>query len=301
MLLCFIDYAIIDLYIFITVYIDPPVLKLDVRQCNPVLGSLYNTSMLPLQDDTVLVCHEKDNKHHVSRLSDRGDVIRNLITHDTGIFAQLFSDKNITGIILMSEDECLVLHQYGRLQRVRIEDGQVLGSGYKVPKVEYLNDGIRIDDDQVLLVDKDKGEVITYNLKTRNKHVVIDKLRVPTSVDKAVTDQGVFYIVSEQLAHTIRVYNDRWRLVTSIGGRGGDDGRLNNPQTARVLPDNTIIVIDYSNHRISRFTIQGDFIDHVIKQSDGIRYPTRLAVQYPYVWVSGGGYHYNIKCYQINT
>ena len=263
---------------------DPPILKLDVRQCNPDLGSLYN--MLPLQDGTVLVYHIKDNKHHVIRLSDRGDVIKKLIT----------THKDIRGFILMSNNECLILHYNGSLQSVRIEDGQVLGSGYKVPDVGGLYDGIRIDDDQVLLVDVIKGEVITYNMKTRNKHVVIDKLIDPTSVDKAVTDQGVFYIVNESGAHTVRVYNDRWRLVRSIGGRGGSDGRLNYPDTARVLPDNTILVTDWNNHRISRFTIQGDFIDHVIKQSDEIWRPTRLAVQYPYVWVAGD---WNIKCYQI--
>ena len=258
-------------------------MKLDYKSSNPDLGPLYN--MLPLQDGTVLLYHYKDNKRHVIRLSDRGEVIRKLIT----------TDKLIIGFILMSNNECLILHRDGSLQRVRIEDGQVLGSGYKVPDVGWLWDGIRIDDDQVLLVDY-KGEVITYNMKTRNKHVVIDKLNHPTSVDKAVTDQGVFYIVNEDRAHTVSVYNDRWRLVTSIGGLGDSDGQLNRPDAARVLPDNTVIVTDCDNNRISRFTIQGDFIDHVIKQSDGISLPTRLAVQYPYVWVS---YCDNIKCYQI--
>ena len=260
-------------------------MKLDYKSSNPNLGRLYN--MLPLQDGTVLVCHYKNRKHHVIRLSDRGDVIRKLITTDK---------DTITGFILMSNNEFLILHEDGSLQCVRIEDRQVLGSGYEVPDVGGLYDGIRIDDDQVLLVDCNKGKVITYNMKTRNKHVVINKLNHPTSVDKAVTDQGVFYIVNEEGAHTVRVYNDRGRLVTSIGGQGGGDGRLSRPDSAKVLPDNTIIVTDYDNHRISRFTIQGDFIDHVIKQSDGISHPRRLAVQYPYVWVAGD---YNIKCYQI--
>ena len=266
-------------------------MKLDVRQCNPDLGRLYN--MLPLQDGTVLVNNYKDDKDHVTRLSDRGDVIWNLIT----------TDKYIAGFILMSNNECLILHEDGSLQHIRIEDGKVLGSGYKVPNVGGLWDGIRIDDDQVLLLDRDKGQIFIYDLKTRNKHVIIDKLRAPTSVDKAVTDQGVFYIVNEELAHTVRVYNDRWGLVRSIGGKGGEDGRLDRPDAARVLPDNTIIVTDYGNHRISRFTIQGDFINHVIKQSDGMRNPTRLVVQYPYVWVAydddDDDYLCNIKCYHI--
>ena len=211
---------------YITAYMDHPILKLDVRQCNPDLGGLYN--MLPLQDGTVLVNNYKDNKDHVSRLSDRGDVIRKLVTTDT----------YITGFILMSNNECLILHE-DSLQRVRIEDGQVLGSRYKVPDVGVLVDGIRIDDDQILLVDSDNREVITYNMKTRNKHVVIDKLRYPTSVDKAVTDQGVFYIVNVWGADTVRVYNDRWRLVTSIGGEGDSDGRL----TTLKQPESSLLTL----------------------------------------------------------
>ena len=58
-------------------------MQLDVRECNPDLGELYN--MLPLQDGSILVRHVKDNEDYVTRLSDRGDVIRNLITTDKSI------------------------------------------------------------------------------------------------------------------------------------------------------------------------------------------------------------------------
>ena len=278
----------ISVYLYFSVKLDHhPILKLDVGASNPKLRSLY--TMLPLHDGSVLVSDYNDPlfldiKYRVIRLSDTGEILNTVLT----------TNKDIRGLIMLSNTEVLILYK-GSLQRVRIQDWKIQEE-YKVPNVKYLNDGIRIDDDQVLLVDRDKGEVITYNMKTRNKHVVIDKLRYPTSVDKAVTDQGVFYIVNEEGAHTVSVYNDRWRLVRSIGGQGDSDGRLYKPDAARVLPDNTIVVTDYWNHRISRFTIQGDFIDHVIKQSDGIRLPDRLAVQYPYVWLAGGD---NIQCYQI--
>ena len=280
----------IGFIIFITDYLDVPIVRLDVRECNPELGSVYN--MLPLQDGTVLVNHTKDEKDHLTRLSDRGDVIRNLIT----------TDKDIGGLIFWSNTECMILYTDGSLHLLRIEDGQVLGSRFKVPDVGRVYDGIKIDDDQVLLVDRDKGKILLYNMKKRNKQIVLDKLKRPTSVDKTVTDQGVFYIVNEELAHTIRVYNDRWMLVTSIGGKGHDDKCLDFPHTARVLLDKTIVVSNCWNHRITCFTIQGEFIGHVLKQSNGIKRPERLAVQYPYLWVAygdGAGCPYNIKCYQI--
>ena len=281
------------MYIYFLDKLDYPIFKLNVRASYPKLGTL--STVLPLHNGSLLVSDYKDSKYRVLRLSGTGEIINTVLT----------TDKNITGLMMLSNREVLILYRDGSLQRVRIQDWKIQKE-YKVPDVGVLWDGIRIDDDQVLLVDSDKGQIFKYDLKKRlrhifnirNKNVVIDELDDPTSVDKAVTDQGVFYIVNEEGSHTVSVYNDRWRLVTSIGGYGyGDkDERLYYPHTARVLPDNTIIVSDWGNDRISHFTLQGKFVRHVIKLSHGISYPRRLAVQYPYVWVA---YADNIKCYQI--
>ena len=64
--------------------------------------------MLPLQDCKFLICHFSD-KHHVTRLSDRGDVLGNLIS----------TDEDIRGLILFSNNNCLILHK-NSLQHVRI-------------------------------------------------------------------------------------------------------------------------------------------------------------------------------------
>ena len=264
-------------------------MKLDVKASNPDLESLWD--VLPLHDGTVLVCNKKGGKLHVIRLSDQGVVIRNLIT----------TDKDITGFILMSEIECLVLYKDGSLQTVRIEDGEILGSEKQVPDVKWLYDGLKVDDEKVLLVDRGKGEIFTYELKNGKKDVVIDKLNHPSSIDKAVTNQGVVYIVSVWGADEVHVYSDTWRMVRSIkvgSGQGRGDG-LHYSDTARVLPDNTFIVSDTGNHRVSCFTIDGDFKGHVLEESHGIRRPRKLTVQYPNVWVSYGDSPYNIKCYQI--
>ena len=253
--------------------------------------------MLPLHDGTVLISDYKETrfggpKCRVVRLSNVGTIMKTGFT----------TDEIITGFIYLSEREFLILHMNGSLKHVGTQEWKVQ-EGHQVPDVEYLCDGIRMDDDQVLLVDAQKGEIFLYDLKAKIKHVVIDELNFPSSVDKAVTDQGVFYIVNEQLAHTVHVYNDRWMLVRSIGGHGWEDGCFNTPDTSRVMPDNTVIVSDKFNHRISRFTLQGDFIQHLLQESDGIRNPDRLAVQFPYVWLSyDSPYSYSsfkIKCYKI--
>ena len=195
------------------------------------------------------------------------------------------TDKQITGLISIQDNQCLIIGSEGSLQCVEIEGGQSVGM-YQVPDVEFLYDGIRIDDDQLLLVDRNKGEVFTYDLTNGQKHTVVGKLERPTSVDKAVTDEGVIYIVNEQGSHKVRVYSENWKMLRSIGAEGeGIDGCLNLPLSSKFLADNTIIVSDRLNDRISRFTLQGDFISHLINQSHGITMPRRLAVQYPNIWV----------------
>ena len=147
----------ISVYLYFSVNLDHPILKLDVEDSNPKLGTL--STMLPLHDGSVLVSDYNnqlflDIKYRVIRLSDTGEILNTVLT----------TNKDIQGLIMLSNTEVLILYKDG-LQPVRIQDWKIQEE-YKVPNVKYLNDGIRIDDDQVLLVDSNKGEVITYNMKT---------------------------------------------------------------------------------------------------------------------------------------
>ena len=107
------------------------------------------------------------------------------------------------------------------------------------------------------------------------------------SIDIAEADDGTFiFIVVKNGACRVNVYGDNLKRIARIGGRGAADGKLDHPVSARFLPDNTIIVSDSLNKRISRSNLQDDFIEHLLTATNGIMYPERLAVQYPNVWVA---------------
>ena len=234
-------------------------------------------------DGSLLVYNYKNGKHGVTRVSHSGAVLGNLLT----------TQKGIRNFILLRNNELLILHSDGTIPHVKIQDGTKLGQ-LKVPNVKWLDHGIAVDNDNILLVDNIKGEVIMYNIHNGQKNVVLKQLSMPSSIDKAVTGQGCQYIVCMENAHSVHVYSQNWELVTVIGERGRSDGKLDCPQSALVLPDNTIIVSDYGNNRVCRFTLTGRFLGHVLECLHGK--PRKLALQYPDLWISYGD---NIKCFQI--
>ena len=233
--------------------------------------------MMPLLDGKILVENSiTDGQEQVTVIHDTGAMIGTLTT----------TEKDITAFIPMTKSQCLILHKDGSIVRMSLEDGEEL-EWYEVPGIKRLEDGIKLDDEEILLVDFKKGKVFMYNLIDKEKQFVFRKLNKPMSIDIAETDDGtLIFIVVETGAHRVNVYDDNGKQIARIGGRGAADGKLDHPVSARFLPDSTIIVSDYMNKRISRFNLQGEFIEHLLTASDGIMYPGRLAVQYPNVWVA---------------
>ena len=274
-------------YINVSAPVLHPVMKIDLQAASPDLYHLY--TVLPLMDESVLVSNYRDAKNHVVYLSNKGDVKWTL----------KITDNEVKEFILLPRNEMLIVHPKGNLLRVRIKDGKKLRK-YHIPDVKFLIDGIMDDENfNVLLVDSDKGELFRFNLLKKNKEVVVQHLKCPRSIDKAYTDQGLLYIVCETADHAVLVYTEKWDLLTTIGKNGSNDGELDRPQSARILPDNTIIVSDLLNNRISRFTLQGCFLGHLLQEKHGILKPLKLAVRYPKMWLSYGDYPFNVKCFQL--
>ena len=49
--------------------------------------------------------------------------------------------------------------------------------------------------------------------------------------------------------------------------------------------EDTIIVSDYNNNRISEFSFNGTIILHLVVKSDGINNPEIMTNYYPHVWI----------------
>ena len=56
-----------------------------------------------------------------------------------------------------------------------LEDGEEL-EWYEVPGIKRLKDGLKIDDEEILLVDYKKGKVFMYNLMDKEKQLVFGSL-----------------------------------------------------------------------------------------------------------------------------
>ena len=212
---------------------------------------------------------------------------------------------SITGLLVLG-DYLYIIHYNGTVIKTRVSNGRVInvttipdvrgvihtGSLYRKPD--------RIPDKQTLLLcDYDRGEVFTFKPSTGQKKVRITGLRRPRSVSYLFYNNTVYYIVCEYNNHRITVYNNTWDRIRTIGRYGSDDGELNNPTSAIVSDEDTIIISDFDNHRISEFSFNGTFLHHLLDRSDGIYRPYSMSYYHPHLWMTRGSYPH-IKLYRYN-
>ena len=146
------------------------------------------------------------------------------------------------------------------------------------------------DKKTLLLCDWSKGEVFTFKPSSGQKKVRITGLSVPRSVSYFFKDnfKDSYYIICEQFNHRITVYNNKWTRIRRIGRRGSDDGKINQPESAIVSEEDTIIISDYLNHRVSEFSFNGKFRRHLLIKTDGINQPYSMSYYYPHLWLVHG-------------
>ena len=108
-------------------------------------------------------------------------------------------------------------------------------------------------------------------------------------IDGDTSTQRYIVIDDNEREDNIKVYNDRWNLTHSFGPHGSQDGMLDNPCRA-VIVDGNLLVCDMYNHRVSCFTIKGEFICNVLTAIDGITNPFGIDFRFPFLWISEVNY-----------
>ena len=211
----------------------------------------------------------------------------------------------IDGLLVLG-DYLYIIHYNGTVIKTQVSNGRVMNVT-TIPDVRgvyhtgslYSNPD-RIPDKQTLLLcDFNKHEVFTFKPSTGQKKVCITGLSYPRSVSYFFYNNTVYYIVCEQWGHRITVYNNTWDLTRTIGRYGSDDGELNHPMSAIVSDEDTIIISDLYNHRVSEFSFNGTFLHHLLVSSDGIDRPHYMSYYYPHLWVTHGSYPYNLYRYNL--
>ena len=251
--------------------LHPPVMTLDLNEVNPSLKGMYE--LLALPDGGSLVRTHYKGKECVTRLDDMGNVVTNLYKTDTPI----------TAFILSPPDDVLVLLKYGTIVRIKLKDGTSVDR-YSV-KVASLWDGI-LDDDELVLVDRDGNQMVTYSMSSGYQESKVQGLNRPTSVVKTANNGKGSYIVCNSMEHKINIYDLNWKLRGTIGAKGSGKDQFLFPWSAAVTPKNTILVADYRNHRVLEFSTDGKFLKNILNEKNGIFYPIRTSLSGNYLWIS---------------
>ena len=80
-------------------------------------------------------------------------------------------------------------------------------------------------------------------------------------------------IVSENNNHCVSVFHPSGKKLRSFGTHGSNYGQLNRPMGLAVDDEDNILVADYKNNRIQKFSADGRFLDAFL----GISAPTDIA------------------------
>ena len=207
------------------------------------------------------------------------------------------SCNNIHGLLLLGSN-LNVVHGNGTIIEILPHTGTLLNI-YNIHNVSHIrhhgslwSDPSKIPNTDILLLpDHNKGEVFSYNLTSRHKQVHLTGLSNPSSVSYSFYNNSTHYIVCQFGRHTISIYNSSWHLVSSFGGYDSSGGYLDSPSAAIISTNNSILVSQFYNDRISVFTTDGVFLYHLLTQSDGIYHPFSLSYYKPYLWVVDAYYN----------
>ena len=217
----------------------------------------------------------------------------------------------IRGLVILG-DLLYIVHLNGTVLETAVSDGRSLNV-YTIPDVSFVmhagslySDPDKIPDTQTLLLcDFYKDEVFTFKPSTGQKEVRITGLSWPTSVSYYFYNTSVYYIVCEggtsrSNVH-VHIYDDQWHRIRTIR-RGGSDDKQGGPilhQSAILSDEDTIILSDQWNHRVSEFSFNGTFLRDLLVRSDGIKDPWSMSYYYPHLWLVHGSYPYRLYRYNL--
>ena len=98
------------------------------------------------------------------------------------------------------------------------------------------------------MVDKNKGEVFSYNTSSRVKRVHVTGLNQPRTVSYLVYNSAAYFIVCETGENVVKVYSSSWNFLWNIRGNGTE--QLDIPKCAIPFPDGRVIIADTGNNRV---------------------------------------------------
>ena len=172
---------------------------------------------------------------------------------------------------------------------------------FYLKNIPQLGKILHVNDSTVLISNwKTDGSVEDWNYLLNTTETRLTKMKNPFYMTKIYTETGEVYVICEWGSNSIKVYDNQWKQIGNMGGKGRDDGQLDHPHAITGTERGTILVSDLVNSRICHFTLDGKFINTVLGPSDGINRPHGVAYRFPYLWVSPYELKDDLKCFQVN-
>ena len=233
--------------------------------------------------DVVLVSYNKPAQ--VTRLNPQGQVV--------GLYYAKDKDQEINGLAVYKDKVYIV--QYKIIAVISHTDGE--GTAVYKPDIYNMYMILVKDNNTIFISDNGSpGCIYKYDTEHNKTEVMVRNLRQPTYMSLMSTQQGDRYVVTEYGTRMIKIYDSRWNLMYTFGGKGNQDGKLNCPW-ATAVTETGILVAQDNNNRVSHFTKEGTFISHLITKHDGADFPLGIAYKYPHIWLCRGGPY--IKCFEV--
>ena len=270
-------------------------LDLNLTDVNPQMAWIRRVAALPDGGAFVYNYVSSNGTDQVWRVNVTGQVIQYVY--------QCVWCGYIWGLLVLNNN-LYVIYGTGRLVQININNTNTV-QVYRVPDVRSMfhygslsyHPSVITHPDLLLLADRWKGEIFSYNVTSKNKQVHLTGLSDPTSVSFMTYNSNLYYVVCQYLNHQVCVYNSTWSLYKTLGGYGSGDGQLHRPDTAIGLPDGSVIISDGYNRRVSLFNIKGRFIRHLLTRSDGLSYPEGMSISLPYLWLTDS--HLSADSYRL--
>ena len=222
---------------------------------------------------------------HVIRLNKEGRVVARYYPKDTQK-SVLAVDVGDNDIYMLQDNIITVVSNKGNIYyNINRNDGKEVSR-------------MLVKDKTTIFVSEfeNPGGIFRYDTVSGSTKTVVRGLNVPTYMNMLYTAEGYRYIVTEKNAHCIKVYNDEWEVLHSFNGcKDVSGGMFATPRATFVTQWETILVADSENHRISHYTINGQFLSHVV--TERLDYPVGICYKRPYLWVCLG--YGGVKCFEL--
>ena len=227
-----------------------------------------------------------DKPYHVIRLSKEGKMLARYYPKDT--------QKGVWAVDVYDND--IYMLQYKTITVITHRDENNIT--YNIDRNNMVK--MLVKDKTTILVSQfdNPGGIFKYDTVKGTTETVVEGLNRPSFMSRMYTPEGYRYIVTEEGARLIKVYNDRWELLHSFGGKGSTEGLFNTPAGTAITEMGTVLVADWNSHRISHYSLDGQFLSHVVTREDGLEYPIGICYRHPYLWVCRGNADY-VKCFEL--